>query len=157
MKLLFEYILNFFNPNKMKIAFTLLVAIIATTAMSFSNSTASSDADQIIGQYWSPDKDGKIEIFKSGSKYHGKLLWVKHPKKDTKNPDPALRNQDVIGLVFLKNFVFVDGKYTQGTVYNSLNGHSYSCQMWLEEGNLKMRGFVGISLLGRTETFEKIR
>jgi uncharacterized protein (DUF2147 family) len=71
--------------------------------------------------------------------------------------DPSAPDAFVRGIMEGHEWVFVDGKYTQGTVYNSLNGHSYSCQMWLEEGNLKMRGFVGISLLGRTETFEKIR
>ncbi len=114
-------------------------------------------ADKIIGKYWSPKKDGKIEIYKTGEEYFGKIIWGNKPSKDTKNPKPELRTRDVIGIVFLRNFKFNNEQYQDGEIYDPLSGKTYSCKMWLENQNLKVRGFIGFSVLGRTEIFERIK
>ncbi len=114
-------------------------------------------ADKIIGKYWSPKKDGKVEIYKVGDKYFGKIIWGNKPSKDTKNPKPELRTREVIGIVFLTNFKYKDEQYQDGEIYDPLSGKTYSCKMWLENQNLKVRGFIGISILGRTETFERVK
>ena len=115
-------------------------------------------ADDVMGVYWSPKKDGKIEIYKRGNKYFGKTIWGSKPRKDIKNPDEHLRSRDVIGLEFLKNFVFDgDDEWTDGTVYDPDTGNTYSCKMWLENGDLKLKGYIGISLLGRSETLERVK
>lgn len=115
--------------------------------------------DDVIGKYLTPEKDGTIEIYKRGSKYYGKILTGKNARKDRENPDPKLRNRDLIGMEFILNFSF-DGKDTweNGTIYDPNSGKTYQCKMWLtESNNLKIRGFVGFSLLGRTEEFERIQ
>jgi uncharacterized protein (DUF2147 family) len=64
----------------------------------------------------------------------------------------------VIGITFLKDFIF-DGKdeWVDGEVYSIDNGGTYSGRIWLEGGGktLKMRGYLGISLLGRTATLTR--
>lgn len=115
--------------------------------------------DDVIGKFNTPEKDGVIEIYKRGNKYFGKILSGKEVRKDTKNPDPKLRNRDLLGLEFMLNFVF-DGSdvWENGTIYDPNSGTTYKCKMWLTEtNNLKVRGFVGFSLLGRTEEFERIK
>lgn len=115
--------------------------------------------DDVIGKFNTPEKDGIIEIYKRGNKYFGKIVDGKDPRKDIKNPNPKLRNVDVIGMEFMSNFVF-DGVDTwdNGTIYDPNSGTTYKCKMWLTETNdLKIRGFVGFSLLGRTEEFERIK
>ena len=68
---------------------------------------ANSNADTILGEWLSQDKDGKIIIFKQGDQYFGKISWGKTPgRKDTKNPDEKLRSRDLLGAVILKNFKF---------------------------------------------------
>lgn len=111
----------------------------------------------IVGQYWSPEKDGKIEIYAKGNKFFGKITWSKNPRKDTHNPNPSLRNREVVGMTFLSDFVYDDGEWVDGTIYDPKTGKTYNCNMWLENGNLKVRGYIGFSLLGRTETFERIQ
>lgn len=118
---------------------------------------AQSEADKIVGTYYSPDKDGKVQVFKENGKYYGKTIAADEPRKDTENPDPELRGRDVVGLVFLKGFIPKDGKYVDGTIYDPANGKTYDCTMWLEDGDLHARGYIGISLLGRTEVFERIK
>jgi len=115
--------------------------------------------DDVIGKFWTPEKDGTIEVYKAGSKYYGKIVTGKDPQKDFKNPNLKLRNRDVIGMEFMFDFVF-DGNQTwdNGRIYDPNSGTTYKCKMWLTENNdLKIRGYVGFSLLGRTEEFERIK
>lgn len=112
--------------------------------------------DQILGIYWTPKKDGKMQVFKSGERYFGKLVWGKGSRVDSKNPNPAERTKELLGMVILKNFLFKEGKYTDGQIYDPDSGKTYDCTMWLEEKKLKVRGFVGVSLFGRTETFDRV-
>ncbi len=117
-----------------------------------------SQADDIIGTYWSPEKDGKIEIYKVGEKYFGKIIWSANPRTDDKNPDETQRSRELVGSTFLHDFDF-DGKntWTDGTIYDPKSGKTYNCKITMNDnGNLNVRGYVGISLLGRTETFSRI-
>jgi uncharacterized protein (DUF2147 family) len=137
--------------KNIKILLLPLIAIL----VSLENSNAQT-ADKIIGKYWSPKKDGKIEIYKTGNNYFGKIISGEKPGKDVNNPKPELRNRDVIGMVFLTNFIYADKQYQDGEIYDPTSGKTYSCKMWMENQNLKVRGFLGFSLLGRTETFDRI-
>lgn len=116
------------------------------------------EADDVLGIYWSPAKTGKIEIYKRGNKYYGKAISGNEARLDTKNPDPNLRSRKVVGMEFLKDFVFDgDDEWEDGTVYDPDSGKTYSCKMWLEKGDLMVKGYIGVSLLGRTEKFERVR
>lgn len=140
----------------------LLLAMISV----FSSATArSQQADKVLGQWLSEDKDGKIEIYKNGNKYFGKLIWAskmyeadgKTSRKDEKNNDPGLRNRDLKGLVLLTNFIYDDGVYTDGKIYDPKSGKTYSCKMTLNGDVLNIRGYVGISLFGRTTVWTRAK
>ncbi len=116
-------------------------------------------ADRVIGTYWSPDKDGRIVVYEKDGKYFGKSIWGTKPGKDVKNPNPALRQREVIGMEFLTNFEFNpnQNEYQQGKIYDPRSGKTYDCKMWLgKDGNLRVRGYLGFSLLGMTVVFERI-
>ncbi len=114
-------------------------------------------SDKIIGFYWSPKKDAKIEMYKKEDRYFGRTIWALNPRKDTENPDRQLRKRDLLGLDLLTNFSYDDGVYTDGQVYDPESGKTYSCKISFNGANLKVRGYIGISLLGRTEMFERIK
>lgn len=118
---------------------------------------AQTGSDKIAGLYWSPKKDAKIEMYKKGNHYFGKTVWAAIPKKDIENPDKHLRQRDLLGLNLLTNFLYDNGNYTNGEVYDPANGKTYSCKISLVGNNLKVRGYIGISLFGRTEIFERIK
>lgn len=113
-------------------------------------------ADKILGLYWSPKKDAKIEIFKKGDKYFGKSIWSSTKRKDLKNTNQSLRNRDLLAVEFLTNFMFDDNSYTNGRIYDPESGKTYDCKISFSGKNLKVRGYVGISLFGRTEIFKRI-
>ena len=53
-------------------------------------------ADDILGIWWTPEKDGRIEIYKENDKYFGKIIWLipeNRGNKDDKNPDPDKRKK----------------------------------------------------------------
>jgi len=122
-------------------------------------------ADDIVGTWLNQEATGKITIFKEGEKYFGKLVWLRTPldsisglpRTDKENPDVKLKSTPLIGLVNLKNFVF-DGKdeWSGGTIYDPKNGKTYKCYIHFESANrLKIRGYIGVSLLGRNTFWTK--
>ncbi|MEL7538182.1 MAG: DUF2147 domain-containing protein [Pseudomonadota bacterium] len=124
----------------------------------FASSWLSAGADDpIVGRYWNPDRDAIVEIYSTDGVVFGKAIWSAEPMLDTENPDPALRSRDLLGVPFITGFRF-DGedRWRDGRVYAPDNGRTYRGTLWVEDGALKMRGFVGISLLGRTATFQPL-
>ncbi|MBC7410032.1 MAG: DUF2147 domain-containing protein [Arcicella sp.] len=114
------------------------------------------EADKILGVFWSPKKDAKIEIYKKATLYYGKSIWVASQRKDTENPNVVLQKREILGIELLINFKFNDGEYTNGRIYDPESGKTYDCKMSLNGNKLKVRGYIGISLFGRTEIFERI-
>jgi len=58
-------------------------------------------------------------------------------------------------LVILKGFIKKGNVYDDGTIYDPKSGKTYSCTMTLKGNNLAIRGYVGVSLLGRTSTWSR--
>jgi uncharacterized protein (DUF2147 family) len=63
--------------------------------------------DDIVGVWLTENDESKIQIFKSGNEYFGKIIWLKepsdkngNPKKDKNNPDPAKRNNPARHIYF---------------------------------------------------------
>lgn len=144
----------------------LALALIWVVFASFSFVAANSP-DAIVGTWLTGNKKGKIQIYKEGSKYFGKLSWIdelndpktNRPKVDNNNPDPKKRNQPLLGLVNMHDFRF-DGAdvWDSGKIYDPESGKVYSCKMTLRSQNtLDVRGYVGISLLGRTDTWQRVK
>jgi uncharacterized protein (DUF2147 family) len=132
---------------------TLLLAVLMNFAP---NQT---EPDQIIGQWLNEEKDGRIVIYRQNNVFFGKIVWGVHQTdKDDKNPEPTLRNRERLGLVILKDFVFSKGEWTNGTIYDPSSGKTYSCKMTLKDVNtLAIRGYVGLSFLGRTTTWTRFK
>jgi uncharacterized protein (DUF2147 family) len=143
-----------------KIKSTIVMLFVAFTSL-----MAQNNQDAIIGTWETDAKDAKMEIFKSGDYYYGKLLWgnkvveadSKTSKKDTKNPDAKLRDRNIIGITILTGLKFEDGKYQDGKIYDPPSGKTYDCKAWLENGKLHLRGYIGFSLMGRTATWHKLK
>lgn len=119
---------------------------------------AFAQSDPIESFWFNQEKTAKIQIYKGrDGKFYGKIAWLKKPdvdgkpKVDARNPDESKRNRPIIGLVLLKGFE-KDGsnEYTDGTIYDPKNGKTYSCKMTLNGNELDVRGYVGISMIGRT-------
>lgn len=128
--------------------------------MSFASYSQTTNSDDIIGKYMTENNEGMVEIFKRDSKYYGKLVWNKTADKlDINNPDKTQHTVLIRGKELLKNFDFDgSGLWHNGTIYDPKNGKTYSCKLTRDEkGNLNVRGFIGISLIGRTSYWLKVK
>jgi uncharacterized protein (DUF2147 family) len=118
-------------------------------------------ADDILGIWLNQEKSAKIEVFKKNNKYYGKIVWLKEPMRDGKpkldkeNEDKSLRSRPIMGMQILNDFEFDDDEWEDGTIYDPKNGETYSCYITKEGDKLNVRGYVGISLLGRTTIWTK--
>ena len=145
-----------------KILFGLIALLSLTLFVSAQNTNK---ADGILGTWLSEKKNGKVEIYKTGDKYYGKLIWSKTmfeadgttSKRDVKNSDASLRTRKLKDLIILKDFVFEDNVWTDGKIYDPEAGKVYSCTMKLKGNTLNIRGYVGISLFGRSSVWTRIK
>jgi uncharacterized protein (DUF2147 family) len=136
----------------------LLSFLIACSARCFSQTPVS--ADDITGTWISHLEKGHVEITRDGDKYSGKIVWLKvplypdgTPKIDKNNPDKTKRNQPLVGLVVLKDLVFVKDHWENGSIYDPESGKTYSCRIIKKDNKLDLRGYIGVSQIGRTQTW----
>ena len=96
--------------------------------------------------------------YKIDPKYY-RTVNSKGEKIDIKNPDPSLRSRPAVGLEILRNFTYAgDGEWEDGTVYDPKSGRTYSCKMSMSDPDkLNIRGYVGFSMLGRTESWTRAK
>ena len=114
---------------------------------------------------WKND-DAKFEIFESGGKLGAKVVSLTQPntpegkpKTDIHNPDAARHHDPVLGMVFMKGFTPAgNGRWENGTIYDPKTGKTYSCYMQLENNDtFRVRGFIGIAALGRTQVWTRAK
>ena len=139
----------------------LFTALICVAHLAF----AAIDPDAIIGIWKDGKGKGHVQIFKQNGKYYGKVIWLNNPKDvngkpkvDKNNPNESLRNKPLLGLTMLKNFQYDDGEWSGGQIYNPSDGKEYKAYMKLKDSNtLSVRGYIGISILGKTDTWVRVR
>ena len=154
-------------------AFLLVLAAGASLAATGTPAPASGDADAIVGRWLNGKGVAIIEVYKADGQYMGKVVWLKEPaypaddpkgmagqeRVDRENPDPALRRRPILGLAIMRGFVFDGGdSWSKGRVYDPENGKEYRGKMTLASRDvLSLRGYVGISLFGRTEKWTRVK
>ncbi len=126
----------------------------------------------VCGVWTVQDGRARVEIYKAqDGTFEGKIVWTSEPnypdgdpeagkpKRDRENPDASKRDRPILGMVFMEKFTF-DGKeqWKGGRVYDAESGNVYKCKMSMEgEDTLDVRGFIGISLIGRTEKWTRYK
>ena len=138
---------------------------ILTTLLASYSFILQTNADAILGSWKNGEGTGIIQIYKNADKYQGKITWLKEPndsetgkpKLDKNHPDEKNHSRPVMGLTNIWGFKYSSAKeWTGGKIYDPKNGKTYSCKIVMENNNsLKVRGFIGISLIGRTDTWTR--
>lgn len=142
----------------------LITVVFAMCFLSFTSVSAQNQADKILGIWELEDKTSQMEIYKKDGKYFGKLLYGKDvvnedgtSKKDTENPNPDLRTQDIIGSTYISNLEFDGDEWDDGDVYDSSTGKTWSCYVEIEDGDLHFTGYMGMKWLGQTYVYKRIK
>lgn len=127
---------------------------------------AAPDADALVG-VWEPSHGkARIKIEKIGTKYYGKIVWLREPidpatqqkKVDKNNPDEAFRSKPLLGLRVLKDFEYTNNNWENGTIYDPENGNTYNCKITPKDDNtIEIRGYVGVPTFGRTDVWKRMK
>ena len=109
--------------------------------------------------------ESHVEIYNCGKLLCGRIVSLDEPldaqgqpKTDTNNPDPALKTRPIMGMDLIAGFSRKSNKrWVNGTIYDPRDGKTYKCKMTLKnDGTLKVRGYVGLSLFGKTVVWTRI-
>jgi uncharacterized protein (DUF2147 family) len=122
-----------------------------------------SNAQSIIGEWetfddLTGDKLSVVEIYNINHIYFGKIIHLFEDPLDSVCDQCKDDNykKPIIGLVIIKNLIKDDDEYNGGTILDPNNGKSYKCYLELIGNNkLKLRGYIGFSILGRTQYWQR--
>jgi uncharacterized protein (DUF2147 family) len=110
------------------------------------------------------DKTGKpkshVEIYMENGELKGRVkkLLLKPETTLCEKCEGNLKNKRVVGMDVIRGLKKDGKEYAGGTIIDPENGKEYRCSLWLEgDDKLVVRGYIGISLIGRSQTWERIR
>jgi uncharacterized protein (DUF2147 family) len=121
-------------------------------------------ADSPVGMWKTvDDKTGKVksevQIYEQGGKLFGKITSLADPIDKQGKPricsdcKGADKDKPIVGLVIVKDLVRSKDRYKGGTILDPEDGKVYKAELWMEDGKLKVRGYL--SLFHKTQTWVK--
>lgn len=118
-----------------------------------------------VGRWYAEGGAAQVAIEPCGEELCGQVVWLRSPfdedgcdLRDANNPDAALRTRKVMGLEVLNGLrPRSNGTWAGGRIYDPATGSTYTCHLALDgDDRLRLRGYVGIPLLGRTTTWLRV-
>ena len=110
------------------------------------------------------DKTGKekslVRIVEANGELRATIEKLFREPHEEPNPNcdkcPGERkNKPVLGMMIMTGLKKSGSEYDGGEILDPANGKTYRVKMWTAEGGKKLnvRGFIGVSLLGRTQVW----
>ena len=129
-------------------------------ALTLVSGLAAADRTTPVGKWKTIDDSSKkaksvVEIWEHKGKLYGKIIKLFKPKEPNPKCDKCRgdkKDKPIVGLVILEGLSKDGDEYTGGSITDPENGKAYKCKIKVEpDGRLKVRGFIGLSLIGRTQ------
>lgn len=105
-----------------------------------------------------------VKIYKAkNGKYYGKIVKLLNRAKGDEDPICNVcpgkdKGKKIVGMLIVKGLKKDGNEYNGGTIMDPKSGKVYTCKLWNEgENKLKVRGYLGISALGRTQTWHRVK
>ncbi|RZJ70181.1 DUF2147 domain-containing protein [Flavobacterium sp.] len=139
--------------------------LLSLIALVFLTSFTSPNAS-VVGKWKTiDDETGKavsiVEIYESGGKVYGKVHEILNPANRNRvcsNCSGSDKNKPILGMVVIKGLVKDGTEYNGGKVLDPKNGKLYKCYITLESADkLKVRGYIGVSLIGRSQYWYRVK
>jgi uncharacterized protein (DUF2147 family) len=121
-------------------------------------------AQDVFGKWKTiDDNSGKaksiVEIYKKDGKVYGKVIEILNPERQNAkcdNCEGADKEKPILGMEIIRGLEKDDDEYNGGRILDPESGKLYKCYIELQQDNtLKVRGYIGFSLLGRTQYWER--
>jgi uncharacterized protein (DUF2147 family) len=122
---------------------------------------AQAQSSDILGKWMTiDDESGQaksvVEIFKkSDGKYYGKIvkLLQKPENENCVNCKDDRKNKPLLGLEIIRGLKKDGNEFTSGNITDPKSGKTYKCTITRAGDKLNVRGYMGFSLIGRTQTW----
>ena len=120
--------------------------------------------DPIEGTWITTDDEtgnqkSEVLIFKENGKLYGKITKLLLPEDQGKkciNCKGKNKDQSIVGMLIINDLQLDDYSWEDGTILDPKSGKVYDCNIEFEDNNtLKVRGYIGFSLLGRTQIWKR--
>lgn len=118
---------------------------------------------QIEGKWKTIDDETKqaksiVEIYKKGDQYYGKVsqLLIKPANPNCVDCKDDRKGKPILGMEIIRGLKKDGDEFTGGTITDPKTGKTYKCTITKSGDKLNVRGYVGISLMGRTQTWQKV-
>ncbi len=118
---------------------------------------------QIEGKWKTIDDETKqaksiVEIYKKGDKYFGKIsqLLVKPANPNCTECKDDRKNRPLLGMEIIRGLKKDGDEFTDGSITDPKSGKTYKCTIKRNGDQLSVRGYLGFSLIGRTQTWQKV-
>ena len=102
-----------------------------------------------------------VEIYEVKGKLFGKIIEIFEAKNRNRKCDLCTgddKDKPILGFVIIRGLKKDGDEYNGGKITDPKNGKTYKCYITLEEKDkLKIRGYIGISLLGRTQYWVRVK
>lgn len=110
------------------------------------------------------DKTGKeksyVKIYETKSgKLQGEVVKILTPGRENAKCEKCegdKKGKPIKGMVILWGMEKDGSEWTGGHILDPNSGKQYKCSMKLNGDKLEVRGYLGISLLGRTQIWERV-
>ena len=134
-------------------------------AIGIAASPAAARTASPLGVWLTEGGKSHIEVYRCGSNMCGKVVWLNRapsrgPALDKANPDPAKRGRPILGMRVLSDLKPTSSprEWTGGQGYDPRDGDSYKVKMTLlEDGRLRVRGYIGIPIIGRSQIWKRVK
>ena len=134
-------------PRRYSLFFLLVALAVAS---------AHAQTPTVLG-YWREPGGSIIRIAQCAQRLCVKIAKLPGGKRaltDLHNPDPKLRNRPLCGMWVGLGFIAIDPRHARdGHLYDPRSGRTYSSEMTADGNLLHLRGYVGLRIFGRTETW----
>lgn len=123
-------------------------------------------AQSVIGKWKTIDDEtgeakSVVEIYEKSGKIYGKvveILRADHKKDVCSKCEGAEKNKPILGMVIISGLKKDGSEYNGGSILDPTNGKKYKCYIELDSADkLKLRGYVGISIMGRTQYWTRVK
>lgn len=101
-----------------------------------------------------------VEIYKkSNGQYYGKIsqLLAKVENENCVKCSDDRKNKPLEGLEIIRGLKKSGSEFTGGTITDPKTGKTYKCTITRDGDKLNVRGYIGFSLIGRTQTWHKVK
>lgn len=102
-----------------------------------------------------------VEIYEKGGKVYGKVVDILNPSQRNKVCDKCEnenKGKPVLGLQIITGLQKDDDEYNGGKILDPESGNLYKCILKLKEKDkLDVRGYMGFALIGRSQTWIRVK